>query len=145
MENEMGIYIWEYNKDSKSYDVVEESFDEDSNMSYKVFYTTDYFNWLVKSYEEMKEVNESLREFNQRKIHEVGCVERFIETIITSSDDIIELTDDSINIVDREYIAIKSYDDKKTTIIFLEVNKENLDFWIKKYDFNNYMTEIFNN
>ncbi|HFN0603598.1 TPA: hypothetical protein ACHBVO_005080 [Klebsiella pneumoniae] len=118
------------------------SFNKETAIDYRVFYTTDYFEWLKDLYKKRGE-KITLKELHNNLIKEYGSLVNVIELILRTDSNIGSIKESTFEIIDADNILFEGSEDLMA--VRLVMNIEYLDMWIKKYDFNNYITEAFKN
>lgn len=118
------------------------SFNKETAIDYRVFYTTDYFEWLKDLYKKRGE-KITLKELHNNLIKEYGSLVNVIELILRTDSNIGSIKESTYEIIDADNILFEGSEDLMA--VRLVMNIEYLDMWIKKYDFNNYITEAFKN
>ncbi|EBW8034531.1 hypothetical protein AUB39_24355, partial [Salmonella enterica subsp. enterica serovar Albany] len=111
-------------------------------IDYRVFYTTDYFEWLKDLYKKRGE-KITLKELHNNLIKEYGSLVNVIELILRTDSNIGSIKESTFDMIDADNILFEGSEDLMA--VRLVMNIEYLDMWIKKYDFNNYITEAFKN
>lgn len=105
---------------------------------YRVIYTTDYFEYLKGEYRDCF-LPFSLRDFHNEMIKENGCLVNVVEKIIKSSN-VGKVNKSTYEMMDDDCVLFESND--RLIAVRLVLNTDYLDLWIKKYDLNNYITEM---
>lgn len=118
------------------------SFNKETAIDYRVFYTTDYFEWLKDLYKTRGE-KITLKELHNNLIKEYGSLINVIELILRTDSNIRSIKESTFEIIDADNILFEGSEDLMA--VRLVMNIEYLDMWIKKFDFNNYITEAFKN
>ncbi|MCV2457377.1 hypothetical protein OF156_22450 [Salmonella enterica subsp. enterica serovar Abortusequi] len=118
------------------------SFNKETAIDYRVFYTTDYFEWLKDLYKKRGE-KITLKELHNNLIKEYGSLVNVIELILRTDSNIGSIKESTYEIIDADNILFDGSEDLMA--VRLVMNIEYLDMWIKKFDFNNYITEAFKN
>ena len=118
------------------------SFNKETAIDYRVFYTTDYFEWLKDLYK-TKSQKITLKELHNNLIKEYGSLVNVIELILRTDSNIGSIKESTFEIIDADNILFEGSEDLMA--VRLVMNIEYLDMWIKKFDFNNYITEAFKN
>lgn len=118
------------------------SFNKETAIDYRVFYTTDYFEWLKDLYKTRGE-KITLKELHNNLIKEYGSLVNVIELILRTDSNIGSIKESTFDMIDADNILFESSED--LIAVRLVMNIEYLDMWIKKYDFNNYIKEAFKN
>ncbi len=118
------------------------SFNKETAIDYRVFYTTDYFEWLKDLYKTRGE-KITLKELHNNLIKEYGSLVNVIELILRTDSNIRSIKESTFEIIDADNILFEGSEDLMA--VRLVMNIEYLDMWIKKFDFNNYITEAFKN
>ncbi|EPJ9639474.1 hypothetical protein M0I95_005242 [Klebsiella pneumoniae] len=118
------------------------SFNKETAIDYRVFYTTDYFEWLKDLYKKRGE-KITLKELHNNLIKEYGSLVNVIELIHRTDSNIGSIKESTFEIIDADNILFEGSEDLMA--VRLVMNIEYLDMWIKKFDFNNYITEAFKN
>ncbi|HFG8040251.1 TPA: hypothetical protein ACGIPI_004762, partial [Salmonella enterica subsp. enterica serovar Schwarzengrund] len=118
------------------------SFNKETAIDYRVFYTTDYFEWLKDLYKTRGE-KITLKELHNNLIKEYGSLVNVIELILRTDSNIGSIKESTYEIIDADNILFEGSEDLMA--VRLVMNIEYLDMWIKKFDFNNYITEAFIN
>lgn len=118
------------------------SFNKETAIDYRVFYTTDYFEWLKDLYKKRGE-KITLKELHNNLIKEYGSLINVIELILRTDSNIGSIKESTYEIIDADNILFEGSEDLMA--VRLVMNIEYLDMWIKKFDFNNYITEAFKN
>ncbi|BBJ89418.1 TPA: hypothetical protein UO054_004893 [Klebsiella pneumoniae] len=118
------------------------SFNKETAIDYRVFYTTDYFEWLKDLYKKRGE-KITLKELHNNLIKEYGSLVNVIELILRTDSNIGSIKESTYEIIDADNILFEGSEDLMA--VRLVMNIEYLDMWIKKFDFNNYITEAFKN
>ncbi|EBM9611580.1 hypothetical protein [Klebsiella pneumoniae] len=118
------------------------SFNKETAIDYRVFYTTDYFEWLKDLYKKRGE-KITLKELHNNLIKEYGSLVNVIELILRTDSNIGSIKESTFEIIDADNILFEGSEDLMA--VRLVMNIEYLDMWIKKFDFNNYITEAFKN
>ncbi|EAX3713405.1 hypothetical protein V3607_004727 [Salmonella enterica] len=118
------------------------SFNKETAIDYRVFYTTDYFEWLKDLYKKRGE-KITLKELHNNLIKEYGSLVNVIELILRTDSNIGSIKESTFDMIDADNILFEGSEDLMA--VRLVMNIEYLDMWIKKYDFNNYITEAFKN
>ncbi|MEF7221983.1 hypothetical protein U9207_20180 [Escherichia coli] len=118
------------------------SFNKETAIDYRVFYTTDYFEWLKDLYKTRGE-KITLKELHNNLIKEYGSLVNVIELILRTDSNIGSIKESTFKIIDADNILFEGSEDLMA--VRLVMNIEYLDMWIKKFDFNNYITEAFKN
>ncbi|EEV0060434.1 hypothetical protein EYF31_004168 [Escherichia coli] len=118
------------------------SFNKETAIDYRVFYTTDYFEWLKDLYKKRGE-KITLKELHNNLIKEYGSLVNVIELILRTDSNIGSIKESTYEIIDADNILFEGSEDLMA--VRLVMNIEYLDMWIKKFDFNNYITEAFEN
>lgn len=118
------------------------SFNKETAIDYRVFYTTDYFEWLKDLYKKRDE-KITLKELHNNLIKEYGSLVNVIELILRTDSNIGSIKESTYEIIDADNILFEGSEDLMA--VRLVMNIEYLDMWIKKFDFNNYITEAFKN
>ncbi|EGP6063151.1 hypothetical protein [Klebsiella pneumoniae] len=118
------------------------SFNKETAIDYRVFYTTDYFEWLKDLYKTRGE-KITLKELHNNLIKEYGSLVNVIELILRTDSNIGSIKESTYEIIDADNILFEGSEDLMA--VRLVMNIEYLDMWIKKFDFNNYITEAFKN
>ncbi|HFD7375783.1 TPA: hypothetical protein ACF5T1_003348 [Escherichia coli] len=118
------------------------SFNKETTIDYRVFYTTDYFEWLKDLYKKRGE-KITLKELHNNLIKEYGSLVNVIELILRTDSNIGSIKESTYEIIDADNILFEGSEDLMA--VRLVMNIEYLDMWIKKFDFNNYITEAFKN
>lgn len=118
------------------------SFNKETAIDYRVFYTTDYFEWLKDLYKKRGE-KITLKELHNNLIKEYGSLVNVIELILRTDSKIGSIKESTYEIIDADNILFEGSEDLMA--VRLVMNIEYLDMWIKKFDFNNYITEAFKN
>lgn len=118
------------------------SFNKETAIDYRVFYTTDYFEWLKDLYKKRgKKI--TLKELHNNLIKEYGSLVNVIELILRTDSNIGSIKESTFDMIDADNILFEGSEDLMA--VRLVMNIAYLDMWIKKYDFNNYITEAFKN
>lgn len=118
------------------------SFNKETAIDYRVFYTTDYFEWLKDLYK-TKSQKITLKELHNNLIKEYGSLVNVIELILKTDSNIGSIKESTFDMIDADNILFEGSEDLMA--VRLVMNIEYLDMWIKKFDFNNYITEAFKN
>ncbi|EIX9709538.1 hypothetical protein BB542_23710 [Escherichia coli] len=118
------------------------SFNKETAIDYRVFYTTDYFEWLKDLYKTQDE-KITLKELHNNLIKEYGSLVNVIELILRTDSNIGSIKESTFDMIDADNILFEGSEDLMA--VRLVMNIEYLDMWIKKFDFNNYITEAFRN
>ncbi|ENZ3326331.1 hypothetical protein ACGGZF_004880, partial [Salmonella enterica] len=118
------------------------SFNKETAIDYRVFYTTDYFEWLKDLYKTRGE-KITLKELHNNLIKEYGSLVNVIELILRTDSNIGSIKESTFDMIDADNILFEGSEDLMA--VRLVMNIEYLDMWIKKFDFNNYITEAFKN
>lgn len=118
------------------------SFNKETAIDYRVFYTTDYFEWLKDLYK-TKSQKITLKELHNNLIKEYGSLVNVIELILRTDSNIGSIKESTFDMIDADNILFEGSEDLMA--VRLVMNIEYLDMWIKKFDFNNYITEAFKN
>ncbi|HIA9220374.1 TPA: hypothetical protein ACWSOK_005066 [Klebsiella pneumoniae] len=118
------------------------SFNKETAIDYRVFYTTDYFEWLKDLHKTSGE-KITLKELHNNLIKEYGSLVNVIELILRTDSNIGSIKESTFDMIDADNILFEGSEDLMA--VRLVMNIEYLDMWIKKYDFNNYITEAFKN
>ncbi|WP_188208456.1 hypothetical protein [Klebsiella pneumoniae] len=118
------------------------SFNKETAIDYRVFYTTDYFEWLKDLYKKRGE-KITLKELHNNLIKEYGSLVNVIELILRTDSNIGSIKESTFDMIDADNILFEGSEDLMA--VRLVMNIEYLDMWIKKFDFNNYITEAFKN
>ncbi|EDT8275349.1 hypothetical protein ACMCO1_004539 [Salmonella enterica] len=118
------------------------SFNKETAIDYRVFYTTDYFEWLKDLYK-TKSQKITLKELHNNLIKEYGSLVNVIELILKTDGNIGSIKESTFDMIDADNILFEGSEDLMA--VRLVMNIEYLDMWIKKFDFNNYITEAFKN
>lgn len=118
------------------------SFNKETAIDYRVFYTTDYFEWLKDLYKTRGE-KITLKELHNNLIKEYGSLVNVIELILRTVSNIGSIKESTFDMIDADNILFEGSEDLMA--VRLVMNIEYLDMWIKKFDFNNYITEAFKN
>lgn len=118
------------------------SFNKETAIDYRVFYTTDYFEWL-KDLSKTKGDKITLKELHNNLIKEYGSLVNVIELILKTNKSLGTIKESTFDMIDADNILFEGSEDLMA--VRLVMNIEYLDMWIKKYDFNNYITEAFKN
>ncbi|MCS0509563.1 hypothetical protein [Enterobacter hormaechei] len=118
------------------------SFNKETAIDYRVFYTTDYFEWLKDLYKKRGD-KITLKELHNNLIKEYGSLVNVIELILRTDSNIGSIKESTYEIIDADNILFEGSEDLMA--VRLVMNIEYLDMWIKKFDFNNYITEAFKN
>ncbi|HCR1944560.1 hypothetical protein EEN12_16015 [Salmonella enterica] len=118
------------------------SFNKETAIDYRVFYTTDYFEWLKELYKKRGE-KITLKELHNNLIKEYGSLVNVIELILRTDSNIGSIKESTFDMIDADNILFEGSEDLMA--VRLVMNIEYLDMWIKKFDFNNYITEAFKN
>lgn len=118
------------------------SFNKETAIDYRVFYTTDYFEWLKDLYKKRGE-KITLKELHNNLIKEYGSLVDVIELILRTDSNIGSIKESTFDMIDADNILFEGSEDLMA--VRLVMNIEYLDMWIKKFDFNNYITEAFKN
>ncbi|HGY4377646.1 TPA: hypothetical protein ACNVZU_005054 [Citrobacter freundii] len=118
------------------------SFNKETAIDYRVFYTTDYFEWLKDLYKRRGE-KITLKELHNKLIKEYGSLVNVIELILSTDSNIGSIKESTFDMIDADNILFEGSEDLMA--VRLVMNIEYLDMWIKKFDFNNYITEAFKN
>lgn len=118
------------------------SFNKETAIDYRVFYTTDYFEWLKNLYKTRGE-KITLKELHNNLIKEYGSLVNVIELILRTDSNIGSIKESTFDMIDADIILFEGSEDLMA--VRLVMNIEYLDMWIKKFDFNNYITEAFKN
>ena len=118
------------------------NFNKETAIDYRVFYTTDYFEWLKDLYKKRGE-KITLKELHNNLIKEYGSLVNVIELILRTDSNIGSIKESTYEIIDADNILFEGSEDLMA--VRLVMNIEYLDMWIKKFDFNNYITEAFIN
>ncbi|EJG8550296.1 hypothetical protein NAW97_004501 [Salmonella enterica] len=115
---------------------------EEPKIDYRVFYTTDYFEWLKDLYKTRGEKT-TLKDLHNNLIKEHGSFVNVIELILKTNNSIGRIKESTFDMIDADNILFEGSEDLMA--VRLVMNIEYLDMWIKKFDFNNYITEAFRN
>lgn len=115
---------------------------EEAKIDYRVFYTTDYFEWL-KDLSKTRGEKITLKELHNNLIKEYGSFVNVIELILKANKSLGSIKESTFDMIDSDNILFEGSEDLMA--VRLVMNIEYLDMWIKKYDFNNYITEAFKN
>ncbi|EIE6219051.1 hypothetical protein [Klebsiella michiganensis] len=118
------------------------SFNKETAIDYRVFYTTDYFEWLKDLYKTRGE-KITLKELHNNLIKEYDSLVNVIELILRTDSNIGSIKESTFDMIDADNILFEGSEDLMA--VRLVMNIEYLDLWIKKFDFNNYITEAFKN
>lgn len=118
------------------------SFNKETAIDYRVFYTTDYFEWLKDLYK-TKSQKITLKELHNNLIKEYGSLVNVIELILKTDSNVGSIKESTFDMIDADNILFEGSEDLMA--VRLVMNIEYLDMWIKKFDFNNYITEAFKN
>lgn len=118
------------------------SFNKETAIDYRVFYTTDYFEWLKDLYKTRGE-KITLKELHNNLIKEYDSLVNVIELILRTDSNIGSIKESTFDMIDADNILFEGSEDLMA--VRLVMNIEYLDMWIKKFDFNNYITEAFKN
>ncbi|EGF0128457.1 hypothetical protein IBP74_004186 [Salmonella enterica] len=118
------------------------SLNEEPKIDYRVFYTTDYFEWL-KDLSKTRGDKITLKELHNNLIKEYGSLVNVIELILKTNKSLGTIKESTFDMIDADNILFEGSEDLMA--VRLIMNIEYLDMWIKKYDFNNYITEAFKN
>ncbi|EEL2248778.1 hypothetical protein G9L00_004299 [Salmonella enterica subsp. enterica serovar Ohio] len=118
------------------------SFNKETGIDYRVFYTTDYFEWLKDLYKKRSE-KITLKELHNNLIKEYGSLVNVIELILRKDSNLGSIKESTFDMIDADNILFEGSED--LIAVRLVMNTEYLDMWIKKYDFNNYIAEAFKN
>lgn len=118
------------------------SLNEEPKIDYRVFYTTDYFEWL-KDLSKTRGDKITLKELHNNLIKEYGSLVNVIELILRTDSNIGSIKESTFDMIDADNILFEGSEDLMA--VRLVMNIEYLDMWIKKFDFNNYITEAFKN
>ncbi|HCR1842490.1 hypothetical protein [Enterobacter hormaechei] len=118
------------------------SLNEEPKIDYRVFYTTDYFEWL-KDLSKTRGDKITLKELHNNLIKEYGSLVNVIELILKTNKSLGTIKESTFDMIDADNILFEGSEDLMA--VRLVINIEYLDMWIKKYDFNNYITEAFKN
>lgn len=118
------------------------SLNEEPKIDYRVFYTTDYFEWL-KDLSKTRGDKITLKELHNNLIKEYGSLVNVIELILKTNKSLGTIKESTFDMIDADNILFEGSEDLMA--VRLVMNIEYLDMWIKKYDFNNYITEAFKN
>ncbi|EIK2484840.1 hypothetical protein ACRQKB_004593 [Salmonella enterica] len=118
------------------------SFNKETAIDYRVFYTTDYFEWLKDLHKTSGE-KITLKELHNNLIKEYGSLVNVIELILRTDSNIGSIKESTFDMIDADNILFEGSEDLMA--VRLVMNIEYLDMWIKKFDFNNYITEAFKN
>ncbi|NTZ48482.1 hypothetical protein FCM30_22365 [Lelliottia aquatilis] len=118
------------------------SFNKETAIDYRVFYTTDYFEWLKDLYK-TKSQKITLKELHNNLIKEYGSLVNVIELILKTDSNIGSIKESTFDMIDADNILFEGSEDLMA--VRLVMNIEYLELWIKKFDFNNYITEAFKN
>ncbi len=118
------------------------SFNKETAIDYRVFYTTDYFEWL-KDLHKTRGEKITLKELHNNLIKEYGSLVNVIELILRTDSNIGSIKESTYEIIDADNILFEGSEDLMA--VRLVMNIEYLDMWIKKFDFNNYIIEAFKN
>ncbi|EGD4912402.1 hypothetical protein IBG10_004811 [Salmonella enterica] len=115
---------------------------KESKIDYRVFYTTDYFEWL-KDLSKTRCDKITLKDLHNNLIKEHGSFVNVIELILKTNNSIGRIKESTFDMIDADNILFEGSEGLMS--VRLVMNTEYLDMWIKKYDFNNYITEAFKN
>ncbi|ECM1541175.1 hypothetical protein SC70_21465 [Salmonella enterica subsp. enterica serovar Montevideo] len=118
------------------------SFNKETAIDYRVFYTTDYFEWLKDLYK-TKSQKITLKELHNNLIKEYGSLVNVIELILKTDSNVGSIKESTFDMIDADNILFEGSEDLMA--VRLVMNIEYLDMWIKKFDFNNYITDAFKN
>ncbi|HBU6975818.1 TPA: hypothetical protein MC633_004371 [Raoultella planticola] len=118
------------------------SFNKEKAIDYRVFYTTDYFEWLKDLYK-TKSQKITLKELHNNLIKEYGSLVNVIELILKTDSNVGSIKESTFDMIDADNILFEGSEDLMA--VRLVMNIEYLDMWIKKFDFNNYITDAFKN
>ncbi|CHQ65516.1 Uncharacterised protein [Salmonella enterica subsp. enterica serovar Typhi] len=115
---------------------------EEPKIDYRVFYTTDYYEWL-KDLSKTRGDKITLKELHNNLIKEYGSFVNVIELILKTNKSLGSIKESTFDMIDSDNLLFEGSEDLMA--VRLVMNIEYLDMWIKKYDFNNYITEAFKN
>ena len=137
----MNNYIWRFN--GARYDIYESDISLCDEVIYTSVYTSDLYNWFLKSYE--SEASEgSFRSWVEKLRTEVYFgFDRVIELIGRKEGRLMKSSYIDFNeLSDSEFIIIDDSEFKEAIVINNEVNLSYLYLWVDNYDSDKYLNKL---
>lgn len=137
----MNNYIWRFN--GARYDIYESDISLCDEVLYTPVYTSDLYNWFLKSYE--SETSEgSFRSWVEMLRTEVFFgFDRVIELIGRKEGRLMKASYMDFNeLSDSEFIIIDDSEFKEAIVINNEVNLNYLYLWVDNYDSDKYINKL---
>jgi len=137
----MNAYIWRFN--GARYDIYEGDINLCDEVIYTSVYTSDLYNWFLKSYE--SEASEgSFRSWVEKLRTEVFFgFDRAIELIGRKEGRLMKASYIDFNeLSDSEFIIIDDNEFKEAIVINNEVNLSYLYLWVDNYDSDKYINKL---
>lgn len=137
----MNNYIWRFN--GARYDIYESDISLCGEVLYTSVYTSDLYNWFLKSYE--SETSEgSFRSWVEKLRTEVFFgFDRVIELIGRKEGRLMKSSYIDFNeLSDSEFIIIDDSEFKEAIVINNEVNLSYLYLWVDNYDSDKYINKL---
>ncbi|HGB1662122.1 TPA: hypothetical protein ACIUGH_004516, partial [Salmonella enterica subsp. enterica serovar Saintpaul] len=104
------------------------SLNEEPKIDYRVFYTTDYFEWL-KDLSKTRGDKITLKELHNNLIKEYGSLVNVIELILKTNKSLGTIKESTFDMIDADNILFEGSEDLMA--VRLVMNIEYLDMWIK--------------
>lgn len=137
----MNTYIWRFN--GARYDIYEGDISLCDEVIYTSVYTSDLYNWFLKSYES-EAIKGSFRSWVEKLRTEVYFgFDRVIELIGRKEGRLMKASYIDFNeLSDSEFIIIDDSEFKEAIVINSEVNLSYLYLWVDNYDSEKYINKL---